>query len=1192
MRVRSYSCLRVLALLSVCFSLTAVHAQYRAGIQGTVTDSTGAVVKGAKISVTDQATNKTSEATSNDEGFYSITNLPPGLFTITAEAPGFKKNVVKDAVVSAETVLGLNVSLTTGGATEQVVVTGESVPVLQTEDANLTATISSKDVQALPQFRGDPYELLRVTPGLFGLGARDSGGNSANLPNYSGTGGSVFGIYQTENAVQVSANGQRVDANGFTLDGVSTGSQRHGGATTVTPNQESVEEVKVEVNAYNAENSSSAGALVETVSKSGTNSLHGSYGFRLHSPGLNAYQRWGGPNNCGSQFTSCQQRDSQIIRNHFGSIGGPIWKNKVLAFFSFDHMRTGGANTSTGWVETPQFITSLTSGSIANQLLTIKGAGFVNPTAAQVSAVPSGQPAGQSPACYALGLIDTATGLPTGNCHAITSNTVDIGSRTGTAGTIVKGAAGGGLDGIPDLQFIQYAGKPDTINATQYNGRLDFQATSKDLIAFSVYKSPFLKTFLPGGWVDGREYNTFHTDAQHDAATALWTRTINSSMVNEARANVTHWFFDELKGNPQAPWGLPLDNITIPNNGLSAGFAFGPGIFHEATYAFRDTVSKVHSSHVMKFGFGYTKEQNNDTPNAGGAHPQYEFNNLWSFANDAPTSQDGANFDPTTGSLTAYTKYIRVSDYSLFAQDNWKVRPSLTLTLGLRYDYFTPLRDKLNTISHVVLGTGANTLTNMKLVPGGDLSQPDKNNFGPQLGFAWSPRTVFGHDYNNRLVWRGGVGVAYSKIGESRILQADGNPPAFVNTGLSSDPANPKCCLIYAVSSKGPYSFTGYPANPVVREQFNANGLPVPGTFYAKPDIRGPVQNMRTPYTIHYSLEAQYDVGHEWTASLSYQGSQSRKLQRTVNYRLFGYAVPQATGCTVGVGDPATKCDLVGSIFLTRSDVNSSYNAMLARISHKFSRGLEFNANYRWSKSLDFCSYDENCGDQQSYPVNQVLERGPSDFDVRHSFTSYALYELPFFKGRHDWLYTLAGGWKISTILTLNSGFPWSPTFQWNGTTCSNLNLAGIGCTLRASAYLGGAGSNYSTSTFQQAGGNFPNGAFAYFTPPAVGVNVPGVGRNSFRGPRYTGIDMSFGKRFTLPKLPLFGEDAGIEIKANAFNVFNKLNLTPFGYNSDSTRIGSGDPVGGTAVTANPNFGRATSALSGRTIEVQARFSF
>jgi len=269
---------------------------------------------------------------------------------------------------------------------------------------------------------------------------------------------------------------------------------------------------------------------------------------------------------------------------------------------------------------------------------------------------------------------------------------------------------------------------------------------------------------------------------------------------------------------------------------------------------------------------------------------------------------------------------------------------------------------------------------------------------------------------------------------------------------------------------------------------------------------------------------------------------------------------------------------------------------------------LQLAANYRYSKSLDQCSSDQNCN--QTFPFQQSTERGPSDFDVTHTFTMNVLYELPFFRSRHDWLHTVAGGWKLSGILTLNSGFPWTPVVG----TCV-VNVFGNVCPTRPTAYLGGAGTNYSTSNFQRLDGNFSGESTGtvtcdqgppvtcttkYFkvvdTPTGLGVlpPAPGVGRNSFRGPRYTGIDMSFGKRFTLPKMPVFGENAGFEIKANAFNVFNKINLGAFGFNSGSTSLGSFQPdgSGGTTFAPNVNFGRGTGALGGRTIEFVGKFSF
>jgi len=1139
------------------------HAQFRAGVSGTVTDSSGGVVKGAKITVTSLETGKSEEVTTNDHGFYDVGHLAPGLYNIFATMTGFKTREYNNVDVGAEETTGLDISLSAGLVTEKVVVSGDTVGELHTEDASLTSTITNLQVQELPQFRGDPYELLRITPGVFGQGARDSGGNSSNLPGYNGVGGSNRGVFQIENAVQVSANGSRVEANGYQLDGVSTNSQGWGGASVITPNAESVKEVKVEVSPYSAENSHGAGAIVEVVSQNGTNNFHGSAVFRLHSPGLNAFQRWGGPNG------AAVNRDNQLLRDYLGSLGGPIWKNKVFAFFSFDHLQTGGGQyRASSWVETPQWISTLPTGSLAAQIFALKGSGFTDPKILTD---------GTNSTCAGLGLTEGPT------CMTIPGEGVDLGSNTNTPGQIV-GNTGGGLDGSPDVALVEYGGFNDRIRATQYNGRLDFQVTQKDLVAFSLYWVPQQKTFLPGGWVDGRQYNTFHTDAQNETAALLWTRTINSTTTNEARMNVTRWYFDEIKSNPLAPFGVPQDNISIPNNTITAGFPFGPGVFYQTAYTFRDTMSKVFGSQILRFGGEFAKEQNNSA-NTGNARPTFNFDNLWSFANDAPTSES-ATFNPKTGVPTDFRKYFRVSTVSFFVQDSWKARPNLTLTFGMRYDYFSPINEKFGQLSNIILGTGANTLLDARLKSGGNLTEPDVNNFGPQLGFAWSPGSVLHHELNSRFVMRGGVGVAYNRVPQSLLDNVAPNPPAFIFANL------PTSEVLYGLSSGGPYSFSGYAANPAAILTFDpVTGLPNGGEHLAKPDIKGPVQNLATPYTWHYSLGGEYEVAKDWVASLSYQGSQTRKLPRSSNFALFYAPNPN-----------------INSVTIYQTDVNSSYNALLATITHRLSHGLQLAANYRYSKSLDQCSSDQNCN--QTFPFQQSTERGPSDFDVTHTFTMNVLYELPFFRSRHDWLHTVAGGWKLSGILTLNSGFPWTPVVG----TCV-VNVFGNVCPTRPTAYLGGAGTNYSTSNFQRLDGNFSGESTGtvtcdqgppvtcttkYFkvvdTPTGLGVlpPAPGVGRNSFRGPRYTGIDMSFGKRFTLPKMPVFGENAGFEIKANAFNVFNKINLGAFGFNSGSTSLGSFQPdgSGGTTFAPNVNFGRGTGALGGRTIEFVGKFSF
>jgi len=1170
----------VLVFACATFLAVAAHAQFRAGVEGTVTDSSGAPVKGAKITVTSQETSASQDAVTGDTGFYSISRLAPGLYTINASLAGFKTKVIKDVRISAEETSGVDLTLDPGAVTDQITVNGDTLPTLDTETASLSGTITKQQIEDLPQFRGDPFELLRLTPGVFGTGARDSGGGSSNLPGYSGPGGSGRGVFQVENAVQVSANGSRVEANGFQLDGISTNSQGHGGASVITPNTESVKEVKIEVSPYSAENSSGAGAIVEVVTQNGTNNVHGSAVIRTQSPGLNAFQRWNGPGNS-------PNRDNLLLHSYLGSLGGPIWKNKVFAFFSFEHLKlAGNSYRASSWEETSQWISKLPSASLAAKIFGVPGSGFKNP-----KILTTGTAAGQG-GCVDLGLPESP-----GSCVTIPGQGIDLGSNTGASGTFVPNSTtgtnysvGGGLDGSPDVVRVEYDGQNDNISTTQFNGRIDYNVTQKDLVAFSMFTVPLTKTFLPGGWVDGRQYNTFHTDGKNETAALLWTRTVNPTTINEARMNVTRWYFDELKSNPQAPFGIPQVNIILPNNNkFAAGFPFGPGVFFQTKYVGRDTLSKVHGTHVLKFGGEFSKEQNTNV-STGQARPQYDFPNPWSFANDAPNDEGGITFfpwtgattyNPTSGVPTDFRKYFRNTTYGLFGQDTWKLKRNLTVTLGLRYDYFSPLHEKFGNLSNLVLGQGAAGLTGAKIKTGGDFTNPDRNNFGPQLGVAWSPQNTFGHEWKDRFVVRSGIGVAYNRVAGSQLWNSASNPPSFVAAGVAgtclyTDPSCPdRSQIVYAFSTGGVNSFSGYPANTSVHLTFDpVTGLPQPTSqFYTPPNITGAVQNLATPYTWHYSMEGEYDLGHNWVAAVSYQGSQSRKYMRAFDYALIDQ---RPTGLNTFTGKTV---NLIQTVTMFRTDVNAHYNAMLARLSHRLSKGLVFTGSYRFSKSVDQCSGDETC--KQTYPWDQRLETGPSDFDVTHSFTANALYELPFFKSRHDWLYTAAGGWKLDVILTMNSGFPWTPVSNVCQSAGTGLDQV---CAVRPAAYLGGAGSDFSTSTFQKIGGNFPGGGLKYFTPAVASASgtppVPSVGRNSFRGPRYTGIDMSFGKRFTLPHMRVFGENAGFELKANAFNIFNKLNATPFGFNSDSTNITSS------------KFGGATGALGGRVFEFIGRFSF
>ena len=334
---------------------------------------------------------------------------------------------------------------------------------------------------------------------------------------------------------------------------------------------------------------------------------------------------------------------------------------------------------------------------------------------------------------------------------------------------------GGGLDGVPDVQRAQLEAFSDT-NARQFNTRVDYNVTGKDLIAFSTYIVPVTTTSNDSSRFanTARPFGDFTSERRNMVGTLLWTRTLSPTMLNEARFNVTRWYFDEIASNPEMPWGIPRTAVNQPageNLLFQYGPGVGPGVFYQTTYNFRNTLTKVVDSHALKFGGDIIAEQNNDkAPWAG--RPTYNFDNLWSFANDAPTSEN-AFFEPTTGGFTDLAAYARSKYYALFVQDDWKVRDNLTVNAGLRWEYFAPLKSANDRIANLVLGPEG-ALQGASMQVGGSLHPADKNNFGPQIGVAWQPGR-----FDNKMVVRGGWGMGYNRLPGSRTLETRFNPPYF-----------------------------------------------------------------------------------------------------------------------------------------------------------------------------------------------------------------------------------------------------------------------------------------------------------------------------------------------------------------------------------------------------------------------------
>jgi hypothetical protein len=1134
----------MVALLGLSVLLPIAHAQFRASIQGVVIDSSGAVVPSATLTLTNKETNQSRQATSGAEGAYAITNLAPGRYTIVAKKDGFKTTTLEDVVVIAEKTQGLDIKMDVGQVEQQLTVSADAAQGVETETAQIGGTISNRNVQDLPALGRDPYQLLRLAPGVFG---QDS--LAGNLPGNPGPGGSNASgsIFNTENTPQISANGQRTTSNNLQVDGMSVNSIAWNGAAVITPNAESVKEVQIIANDYSAEHGRNNGGQVLVVSQNGTNNFHGSFLLKVHRPGLNSYNKWGtNLNNTGTPESRGLSRDNDRFNQWAGSVGGPIIKNKLFAFFSYETQRLATVATGDGWYETPDFLGVGPSGSIAEKILTFPGEG-----ASFSTIIPR--------TCAFVGLSAT-------QCQNTASGGLDIGSpltlALGTRDPSFGQAAtpfgiGGGLDGIPDIMFVSTV-NPNRKKAEQWNGRLDFQATSKDLITFSTYFTPVKSTFFNG---PTRSANQWTNDRLNWSAALVYTRTISSTMLNEVRFNSTRWSWDEIAANPQEPWGLPQGNLdTIGSANVQFFGAPGPSVFAETTYNLRDTVSKVINTHNLRLGVDIYKEQRLDTA-PWSARPSYNFHNLWDFANDAPFQENG-NFDPTTGQPSESRKHIRSSMYAGFVQDDWRLRPNLTVNLGLRWEYLGPVSEINDNFSNVTLGEGANVLTGLKLKTGGTLFHASKNNWGPQIGFAWSPAAA-----NNKMVFRGGFGVGYNRQMEASILDVRNNPPGGT-VFFSFQPGQ----IVYSVPSDV-NQFTNWPSNPNAIQTFDPNtGLPTGGAI----DLTAVQQDLPTTTTYRYSLDSQFELPNSWVATLGYQGSQTRHytIKQNLNY-LFSPLNPNVR-----------NLQWYGNI------ANASYNGLLAGLKHRFSRSFEFDTQYRWSHTLDQGSNDYY---MPTYPWDLSTERGSADYDVRHNFKMYGIWSPTLFSGRKGWLDKVVGGWTISGILNWHSGFPWTPLYHTPGGCNIIYQNSGI-CRLRPAAYLGGAGADQSNDALIN-GSNFSNASTTYFGPasftngpafPATGPipQAPGVARNSFRGPHYLGIDMNLAKSFGLPSMPVLGENAKLEIRSNFYNIFNKLNLAPYGFDSSSTVVS----FDGTS--PNGNFGKPERALPGRVVELQARFSF
>jgi hypothetical protein len=452
-------------------------------------------------------------------------------------------------------------------------------------------------------------------------------------------------------------------------------------------------------------------------------------------------------------------------------------------------------------------------------------------------------------------------------------------------------------------------------------------------------------------------------------------------------------------------------------------------------------------------------------------------------------------------------------------------------------------------------------------------------NFAPKFGFAYVP-----DKFNHKAVIRGGFAMAFNHLDIGLFNNALEDGPNVASFGLCCGSSTSTAGIVYATGTTN--SPSSFPANPALKTGIGPNGFPlqVGGAAASQSvEVYGAQLNIHYPVSYLYSLETQYELPHQLTATIGYAGSVGHHYARLVNQNfIFNQCVPATLNCN-GTNSKTP----VNASYFAQTDSNQSYNSLNLQLVRRMSNGFTLAAFYSYSKSLDQVSNGDgaNSNANQTNPANNASEWGPSDYDTRHRVTVSGVYELPHIHSDRFLVKAVANGWQVNGIMTYHTGFPWTPV-TFNLQTVPNQIGAAPAGPVRPLSYNGQAGNSCSNSAFL-TGSNFSNrtpanpGGGNYFStalPPNFNYQ-PGIGRNSFQGPCYFDVDISIAKEVGFDA---FDHHTLIRFQANFYNAFNKLQLLP---------ITNGNANNGANIQ-NQFFGFAQGAGAGRQIEFIARLQF
>ena len=1114
----------VVLCVPLLFATGAAAQQATAKIVGTIIDPQGAVVPGVKVTVTNLATNVGTETTTDRSGFYQALNLPIGAYKITARREGFRTLERTTAPLEINQSLRADLKLEVGSTREEVLVESQ-ISGVETVNPTIGQSVTSRPIVNMPLNGRNVLDLALLQPGV-----------TEDNPDDGGAG-------------TFSVAGGRADSVTFLLDGGLNNDLLSNGVV-LNPNPDSIAEFRILTSNYTAEYGRNGAGVISVVTKSGTNQFHGSAFEFARNTDFDA----------NSYFNIQESLPRNDLKRHqFGAtFGGPIeiphlvnGKDRFFFFVSYQGQRQTQS-------EVESDITTFTPNELEGDFSQAVNGGPDPNVAAFLAANPYFQ---SDSTKAAQSIIDPTKIDPAATNYITTFNLQSITNPNGLISTAA----------------------PSKNNNNELTIKLDLNFSSKDRLSITLggFRNPEIDPFPDNGanvagYAASNQINSYFSNV-------AYTRTFSPTLLNEFRVTAQRRSgadrvpianLPTLQGTASGDFNVLSDLPNGPplmqfDNGLSFGLSpQGPAYFHGVTYAYSDALTWVRGRNTWKFGAGFSA---------------YEQNTIYDFYGDGNFYFLGPYNEYGIGTGNSFADFLVGIPNNLFEgpnapnnirskatygilQDEWRVRPNLTLSLGIRYEYSTPKLDTEGRTFSIVPGDQSTRFPNapLGLVFPGDAGAPrgtnfpDKRNFAPRIGFAWSPAS------GSKTSLRGGFGIFYDILKGEDNLQFNGAPPFFSEQYAAYSPLGP-----YTTSGASYYSqpwlsagFSDNPfpssLHPATASTAFANGSSLPfgggGIYFVNP-------HLHTPYTYQYNLSVQHELARNLIAEANYVGSSSKGLTSLVDVNPFDLSTvngPNPTRilnenqnaglnnfCATNYGGLAA-CPL--SIAVEFANVSfANFNSLEASLTkqngeNRILGNTYFTLGYTYGHSLDNTSGFRN-GSSPGFN-GQVPYYNPgqfyasSQFDVTHRITFSGGWDLPFDKAWASGPKRLVKGWSLYPILSWRTGFPLSI----NAGLSSDPSLPGPSGA--GDGYLANVdfapGFNKITIMNPRKNGNqyFSPAAFIDNNAPCYGICVPTSGygttsRNFFRGPGRTNLDLA------LAKATAVTERWNAEFRVEAFNVLN-----------------------------------------------------